>query len=169
MNAANLQLQADLLRQASLPVGDSRLAPHVYPSLPWNEFPDGGQAFDYAGVIGTPAAAGAETVALSFITPYGWDGVVKRLSHNYTGGGFVPGSGDLTWRIRVGGAFVKNYEAITVEFGTTTEPRPTDGIRVFSGQLVEYIVNHAAASGLAVGGTNIICFLAGWFYPRGPG
>ena len=134
-------------------------------SYPWSEPPENFQPFDFAGVIDTPAISGplTDSLVLSFQVPRGFDGVVKDLSHNVTGGGFVEGSGDLVWRLRVDNQYVKNYGRITVQFGTIAEPRATYGIVLRSGQTFRYLVANAA---YGVGGTKIVCSARGWFYPR---
>lgn len=132
---------------------------------PWIDPPDGAVPFDFAGVLATPAKDGLFHSILSQRVPNGFSGVVRKLSHNYTGGGFVPGSGDLVWRISIDGAAVKNYEALAVEFGSTTVPRECWGIRLRAGQTITYEVAHAVASGLAVAGTSVISFLSGYFWP----
>jgi hypothetical protein len=130
--------------------------------------PAGAESFKPFGVISTPGATGVDSTALTLDVPHGWDGFIKLLSHNYTGGGFVQGSGDLTWRILRDGQAVKNFDAIKVEFGTAADPidLTEPGIPIYSGQLITYIVNHAVTSGLAVAGTNIICSFAGHLFPR---
>ena len=136
-------------------------------AAPWVSLPDGAQPFDFKGIIVTPAKDGAEYNVLSVPVPFGWDGVIKAVSCNYTGGGFVQGSGDLKWRLRSNRGMVKNYDSILFELGSPSIPREVYGIRLYSGQSIEFGVVHATTSSLATAGTNIICTLAGWFYPRG--
>ncbi|MBK8200668.1 MAG: hypothetical protein IPK75_20215 [Acidobacteria bacterium] len=87
----------------------------AYP--PWEVAPPGSQPFDYVGVISTPAAGSTDQLVLSFQVPFGWDGTIKKITNVYTGPGFFEGSGDLIWRIRRDGQFVKNYDSILVTFG----------------------------------------------------
>lgn len=133
---------------------------------PWIEPPAGAEPFEFVAAIPTPAA-GVTAVVLQFGVPYGYDGVIRRVSHNYTGGGFVQGSGDLVWRLFRDGAAVRNFESLTIEFGSIQTPRPIDAIRIFSGQVITYEVEHSASSGLPVAGTQIVCALGGYFYPTG--
>jgi len=133
---------------------------------PWVSPPDSAQPFEDVRSVATPAAGSTVTV-ITLPVPYGYDGVVRRASHNYTGGGFVQGSGDLIWRLLIDGAAVRNFEALAVEFGTVERPREIDSIRIRSGQTLAYVVEHSGASALAVAGTFIICSLGGWFYPTG--
>jgi hypothetical protein len=151
-----------LFRARSKPPG---ARPHYDVKPPWVDPPEDAEPFDFSGIIATPAA-GTSAAALTVRVPNGYSGVIRRLSHNYTGGGFVPGSGDLTWRILVDGRAVKNYDAINVEFGNPNSPRECFGIRLRSGQTVTYQVAHDAASGLPVLGTSIVVFLTGYFWPE---
>jgi hypothetical protein len=130
--------------------------------------PPGADSFKPFGVIVTPGATGLDTTVLTLDVPHGWDGVIKSLSHNYTGGGFVDGSGLLIWRILRDGQAVKNFDSISVEFGRPAEPIELagPGIPVYSGQCITYIVNHALLSGLPVAGSSIICSFGGYFFPR---
>lgn len=135
---------------------------------PWIYPPDNFQGFDSANSILTPAVGAGDTVVLSFKVPFGWDGVIRRLSHNYAGGGFLQGSGAIIWRLRINGQIVRNYDAITMEWGTIQQPRLIDGIRIYSSQLVEYLVTVPGGSGFIPSqSTFILCSLGGWIYPRG--
>ncbi len=131
----------------------------------WETFPQDAQYFDFPGVIATPALGTNDAVALTFQVPPGWDGVIRLQSWNYTGAGFVQGSGDLTFRVRKGGQFVKNYDSILTEFGTPQQPRITR-ILIEENQLIEYLVSVAAAAVIPVAGTFINVYSAGWFWPR---
>jgi hypothetical protein len=136
---------------------------------PWVVPPPGFEGFDFSGVIATPANNGLDTVVLEFFVPSGYEGVINKLSHRYTGGGFQSGQGDLAWRIFRNDQAVKNYDNILVQFGTENELREIAGIRIYSGEKISYVVNHAVASALAIGGTFIIAFASGWFYPAAGG
>ncbi|MBK8200731.1 MAG: hypothetical protein IPK75_20535 [Acidobacteria bacterium] len=91
----------------------------------------------------------------------------SKITNVYTGPGFFEGSGDLIWRIRRDGQFVKNYDSILVTFGDVQNGREVlgGGILVSSTQLVEYTVD--VAGGFAPGpGTNIYCAFSGYFWPK---
>lgn len=133
-------------------------------SFPWVEPPPGFQAFDYSRHIATPAV-GVDTEVLVFSVPDGYDGVIRRLSNNYTGPGFVQGSGQLIWRILIDRMVVKNYGQILIEMGSPQWPRDTDGILLRSGQVVRYMVNVSDAA-LAGSATGIICAVGGYFWPK---
>ncbi len=146
-------------------VPGSGAGPAAFP--PWEVPPPGSQPFDYVGVISTPAAGSTDQLVLSFQVPFGWDGTIKKITNVYTGPGFNEGSGDLIWRIRRDGQFVKNYDAIVVTFGDVQNGREVlgPGIVVLSTQLVEYTLD--VAGGFAPGpGTNIYCAFSGYFWPK---
>jgi hypothetical protein len=144
-----------------------------YWPYPWSEMPPGGLPFDEWDSIVTPANNGIETVVLQFQIPFGYDGIILGVSNLFTGPGFVQGSGDFIWRIRIGspslqGRPQRNYSDIRVTLGSFQSPREVyGGIQVASEQFVEYSVTHAATSPIIPGGTRIVCNIAGFYWPRG--
>jgi len=132
----------------------------------YGETLDNGFPFDTTSSIVTPLAGAAETVVLTFTVPFGVDGSIRGIHNQYTGPGFVEGSGDLIWRIRVAGAYVRNYNDIRTTMGSLVNPRLVEGgVEILSDQLVEYTVEHTALSLLPAAGTRIICSLRGRFWP----
>lgn len=144
-----------------------------YWPYPWLEMPPGGFPFDEFASIDTPAANGVETLVLQFAIPFGCDGVVLGIANVFTGPGFVEGSGNLTWRIRVGAASLQgspqlNYANIINTLGSAQTPREVQGgIIVTSGQYLTYSVIHALGSPIIPGGTRILCNIQGYYWPRG--
>lgn len=132
---------------------------------PWVTPPAGFDSFDYNGVVAlvNPPAAGATANIIQFVVPAAYDGVIKRISHNTAFGGFVNGSGDIRWRILVGGVAARNYNNMLSEMGSQQIPREIAGIRVFSGQTVIYQCTHLANGAL---NGNVVATMGGWFYPR---
>ena len=140
---------------------------------PWIDPPAGHRDINNPGIIATPNNSSTDTVVQTYTVPPGWDGVITDIANFYTGPGFLLGSGYLVWRILRNGQAIKNFDAIQVAFGTYTQGgglqthRLAAGIRVFAGDILQYIVNHSTASTLPIAGTNIITFLKGWIYPKG--
>lgn len=141
---------------------------------PWVQMPDGGFPFSSNGTINLPAIGsgfqdviGPNAVQINgsiyvFQVPNGNDGVIKTLVCFYNGGGFVSGSGALVWRILINGQAVRNYDNILVQLGVQPFPGNTEGIRVASGDTVQFQVSNISL----IGATNqIFCFFGGWFYP----
>jgi hypothetical protein len=132
----------------------------------WLDFPRDGRYFDRSGIIATPALGSSLTTVLSFTAEPGWDGVIRAISQNYTGGGFVQGSGDLTWTIRRAGAVEVEYNAKAFELGDVKDPTETE-IIFHENELIEYLVSVSATAGIPIAGTFIICRMKGWMKPRG--
>lgn len=128
---------------------------------PWIVPPSGFLSFDENNAIPVPAIGTTATI-LSFQVPDGFDGIIKRISQNYLGGGFSDGSGDLIWRITLDGRPVKNYSNMIVQLGATATPREISGIRIQSGQIVGYTVTHVN-NPLP---DNTVATAGGWYYPR---
>jgi hypothetical protein len=129
---------------------------------PWVIPPVGADPYDETAVA-TIGVVGTTTTILSFLVPYGYDGVIKRFYHNYLGSGYLDGSGDLVWRILADGRPIKNFGNILTQMGNASTPRLIDGIRIFAGQTITYVVLHAANPLLTDACT---ASLAGYFYPR---
>lgn len=128
---------------------------------PWIDPPDGARSFDeqQSVVLGI---VGVTTTVVSLRVPEGYDGVINAISWNYTGGGFVEGSGDLIAKILRSGAAVQNYDSIKVQKGSIQIPRSISPLRIYSNQVIELTVTHAA-NGILNG--NIVGCLQGYFYP----
>ena len=134
---------------------------------PWVHPPPDFLAFDPVKAIATPALSAVDSVVLSFPVPQGWDGVIRGLSHNYSGGNLQQASGAIVWRVLIDGVAARNYDAMVAEFGSPQVPRPIWGIRIYGNQLVQYVVNLPLATGfIADAPSNIICGMQGWIYPR---
>ena len=144
-----------------------------YWPYPWVEMPPGGLPFDEFASIVTPAANSTETLVLSYPIPFGYDGIILAVTNLFTGPGFVEGSGNLIWRIRIGAAAlqgtpVRNYSNIRNTLGSLQQPRTVfGGILVESDQTLQYTVTHAIGSPIVPAGTRIICNVAGFYWPRG--
>lgn len=154
------------------PMGDTTSSPASFGNRalwndpPWVEPPPGYIDFDPRATLPLPAVAvpPPETEVLVLLVPTGLDGVIKWYSNNFEGGGFVNGSGDIVWRIRINGRAVRNFDNILFESGTVEKPRRlAAGIRIYSGQRVTYTVQHVANPLLGV--EPIVCSFVGYFYP----
>jgi hypothetical protein len=137
-------------------------------SPPWVTMPDGGFPFSSNGTINTPAIGSGFVDVIGpngqyqFQVPNGYDGVIRRLTCFYNGGGFISGSGALIWRILQDGQAVRNYDNILVQLGVMPFPGETEGIRISSNQTIQFQVDNVSLAGV---GTQIFCFFGGWFYP----
>lgn len=157
------ELQSKNLKQGKYSFDSNPITP------PWVTMPDGGFPFSSNGTINTPVIGSGWTDVIGPLgqyvmqVPNGNDGVIKTLVCFYNGGGFVSGSGALIWRILINGQAVRNYDNILVQLGVTPFPGNTEGIRVKSGDTIQFQVENISQVG---GGSQIFCFLGGWYYPN---
>lgn len=137
----------------------------TYDKPPYLIMPPQGRQYQEIDSIPLPAANGVDTLVAEFFVPTGYDGVITSVTNFYTGAGFAEGSGDLSWRIRVGLRWARNFGNIQTTLGSLASPCPLfrGGLRLVAEQRVQYWVNHAIGSGLA--GGRIVCAFFGWFYP----
>ncbi len=129
---------------------------------PWIDEPEGSVPFDEQNGIALPLIGAGDTVVLTFVVPIGYDGVIKWLSNNFLGGGFVGFSGDIVWRLFADNKTIRNFSNIQAEKGTPGIPRQISPIRIYSGQTITYTVNHVA--NVALNG-QVVCSLVGYIYP----
>lgn len=117
--------------------------------------------------IPTPLSSDGDVEVLRFRVPEGFDAVVRGIYHHYTGPGFVQGSGDIEWRLRVGRVYPRFMGRMTVEMGDVDAHFPISGLLVPSGQTVYYIVNVPNLSGgILPENSEIVCSIEGWLIPR---
>jgi hypothetical protein len=131
---------------------------------PWIDEPEGSVPFDEQDGVTLPAVGAGFTIVQRFQVPLGYDGVIKYLSNNFLGGGFVDFSGDIVWQILADNRPIRNFNNIRANKGTTGIPRPVSPIRIYSGQVITYVVNHVANVALA---GQVVCSLTGYLYPSG--
>ena len=128
---------------------------------PWLDAQDGAVPFDQQtaaplGIVGTTASV------VSITVPTGYDGVINAYSWNFTGGGFVQGSGDLVAQVLRNGVSIRNYNNILTEKGSPQIARPIAPLRLYSNDVISLTVNHVANVMLT---GNLIGSFVGWFYP----
>lgn len=130
----------------------------------WIDPPDGWENLDLLNYVALPAIAG-EAVILSFRIPQGRNGIIKKVGNNFVGGGWVEGSGDVTWSIQVDGApppGATSYDSILGSLGSPANPVEIAGFRVFENQLLTVEVNNIA---IPVAGQLAGARLVGFLYP----
>lgn len=128
---------------------------------PWLEEPSGSVPLDEQDGVDLPGV-GLSAIVLEFLVPTGFDGVINYISNNVNFGGFVQFSDDIIWRILINQKPVRNFSNIRAEKGTIFQGRKISPIRLFSGNLVQYEVEHLANGALA---GQVICSTNGYFYP----
>lgn len=127
----------------------------------------GGVRFYKPTAILCPAAISGDVLALTFQIPVGYDAVITGLVLSYTGSGFVEGSGDLIWRVKLNRRWAKDFGQIETSLGTVQTPYPTQ-ILVGSLSTVRVYVNAPNTSGsLNPGVDRVLVQVLGWEYPSG--
>lgn len=136
-----------------------------YPVPPQIQMPATGQRFDKNRSIPLPPNNGLNATVLTYTVPQGWDGVIISFVNEWTGTGFVEGSGDLIWRVKINETWLFDYSDIRFSLGSLQSRYPLEGayIQLRGGDTVRYFVNHAIASALS--GGRIVTGIAGWIYP----
>ena len=129
-----------------------------------NYIPPSGVEFHKGTYVTIPAVGVTENV-VQVIVPKGYNGIVNRFANEYVGGGFVQGSGGITWELFldiVNGVPAPNFELITASYGVVAAPTILNGIRVKENQRVTLVVTNVAVvpAGQLIGG-----LLGGYFYP----
>lgn len=135
--------------------------PNLVIRRPWLEPPDGFVSYDEQSVADLPIV-GSSVIVTTVTVPDGMDGVINALSWNFVGGAFSQGSGDIVVMIRRNTTPIRNFQNILVEKGTVDIPRNISPIRVYSKEVIDIYVTHAANP--ALNGSLVGC-LQGYFYP----
>jgi hypothetical protein len=132
----------------------------------WLEFGRQRRPWMRQGSIVTPAPANGDTVVCEFEVPEGYYGWLSGFWWAYTGTGYVEGSTDIEWRIRIGDQYPDGYGRVRFQMGTPTDPLAITGmLPMRSRQKVRLIVFVKNDSGnIQVGGSRIVGGLQGWLY-----
>lgn len=140
---------------------------------PWLEMPQNGRRLRIVSSLPvssfTGALTGTDVLVAEHRVPIGCENVVVFLIAQYTGAGFVEGSGDITWRLRSNLHWEKDYANVQTTLGSASDPykvsrgslrsRPHSLIRMYAS------VN-LAGSGNLDPNARIICGFGGWEYPQ---
>lgn len=139
-----------------------------YERPPWEVKPPEGEDIREFGSIVLPVDDGVDNLVLEFRMPVGWDGVSQHVSCTYTGSGFDQGSGDITWRLKVGSRFMPGYQAITSQLNDLQFPYSNVGgyIRLLSLQYVRIYAAIAIGAASRLTGGRVNAAIAGWKYPK---
>ena len=151
-----------------------RVCPKPRPmiSWPWDQeegVPPDAVPFRQTGGIVTPLTAAGDVAIFSFRVPVGYDGIILQGYNLYQGTGFVQGSGDILWRLRINNSYyVKDWGSVAFSLGGVSDPYPfSDALFITSGQTVTMLVNVPNTSGtIQVGASRILGALMGYFLPR---
>lgn len=103
------------------------------------------------------------------IVPVGYAGVLTGIVNYYTGTGFVEGSGDIVWRVRINQRWVKDYGNMVTTVGTLQAPCMIyrGGVRLLPQQLLRYYISLGAGALDRLDPQQpIITALFGWVNPQ---
>lgn len=139
-----------------------------YDREPWLLMPQLGRRFHRRGSVVLPLDDGLDNLVLEWVVPVGYDGVINQLVSMFTGVGFIEGSGDIRWRLRLNEWWVRDYANVVTSLGDVQQPFTLagGGIRVKANQRVRMYVNIAVGAGAWLDPLGrIVVSTAGWFYP----
>jgi hypothetical protein len=130
----------------------------LFPPVNWENL-------DLANYVNLPAI-GAQAVILDFVIPIGRNGIINGIANNFVGGGWVEGSGLITWQVLVDktpppGA--NSYNNILASLGSPANPVKIAGFRVFENQRLQLVVNNV---NVVLAGQMAGARLLGYLYPR---
>lgn len=132
--------------------------------------PYGTIVFNPDRAIPLPAPGDGNVPVLSFRVPVAYDGLILGQYQAYRGSGrFIEGSGDLVWRVRVDGRYLRDMGNMQTSLGSPQRLSTCPGgLWVQSNSLVEYLVAAPNLSGnLPLPGQGfILAGLHGHFFPR---
>ena len=166
-----------ILASTNTAPGATAPQPTVEIRRPWIEPPEGFSPYDYQGGVLLPVLGVASTTNLTsatgaaavnnanggFTVDLGYDGVINSLSCNFTGAGFTDFSGDITWILFRNNAPIRNFNNIVAQKGTVQQPRAISPIRIYSGDIITWVVIHASNPSL---NGQVVCTLTGYTYPN---
>lgn len=126
----------------------------------WLDEPPGAIPFDEQSSAVLTGVGGQTTVVLTMQVPAGFDGIIKWISNNLTGGAvFTPG--EVVWGININDRPYRNFGTITMEKGTIFQGRQISPIRLFANNVLTYTVTEQVP-GLT--GQTVVS-ATGYFYP----
>jgi len=148
----------DPMAGIAMPVGVSNLPIWLYPPVDWENL-------DQLNYVNLPAIAATATI-ISYTIPAGRHAVIQKVGNNFVGGGWVEGSGAVTWAILVDGfppPGATSYASILGSLGSPASPTGISGFRVFENQVLTLVVNNVSVvlAGQLAGGR-----LTGYLYPK---
>jgi len=138
------------------PGGQYWMDPAIWP-------PPEREPIDLFNYIALPAIGAVATIVTQLIEP-GYNAIIRAYGNNYVGGGWVEGSGSVTWQIAIDGAPAPGYDLILGSLGSPSNPvvHPC-GIKILEGQTIVLSVTNVSVvlAGQLSGGR-----LMGYYYPK---
>jgi hypothetical protein len=183
MNCAQDQIQAgneclwrkiETLRQIQLDGGLQIVckAPHrVDDKLPpWDMMPSDGRPLNLLQSILLSTVGTTAVAVLNYTVPTGYDGILNQLVFSFTGEGFVEGSGNLQWQLKIDQYYAYNYGNFLFSLSDIRRGQTAvegGGIRFYSNQRLSWLVTrpNAPGDGLGPNTSRLIAGGSGWIYP----
>jgi hypothetical protein len=144
-----------------IPVG---LPPYIQPpknAVRWR--PDG------LLIIPAGPETATDIVVFQERVPLGYDGLLVAMTNVWNGTGFIEGSGDISWRVKIDRRFIPFFDSIIMTQGEISIPVDIvgQGIPLLSNQLVQYFVNFGLGSETRLNATGTTyCAVTGYIWPR---
>ena len=115
--------------------------------------------------VAYPAPGAPAVDVISYLVPAGLFFVVNYLAIIHEGGGFVDGSGNIIWRVKINGAGIKGLNNLTSQVGSWAQPVAMQ-LSAKENDLIEVTVEvPAAAMQPPVPGMTTAARLHGYQYP----
>lgn len=124
--------------------------------------------FLFRRAIPTPYPSDGEVPVIDFEVPEGYWGYLTGYGWRYSGPGFVPGGGDIWWRLRIGNWFPPGLNRALYEIGDPADPMRTGVmLPLRPRQRVQLLVNVPNDSGaIQPGTTRIIAAVCGFYFEK---
>lgn len=164
--AQEAQLWNQIILRGGLEMVCTTMRKKRYLKAPWIEMPPEGERLQKFGSAVLPFD-GLDHVLVDFTMPIGWDGVGTNIMFTCTDANFVQGSGDVTWRLKVGERFIPDFSNTQFSLNNLGQPHALVGgyIRLLSLQRVQIFGNVAIASATDPN-ARINAAVVGWQYPK---
>jgi hypothetical protein len=162
-------LWEQIIRRGGLEMVCQTMRKKRYLKAPWVEMPPEGERLQKVGSIPLPAAELVDTPIVDFTMPIGWDGVGTNVMMTVAGSGFVEGSGDVVWRMKVGQRWIPDFSNVIFSLNDLRNPHALIGgyIRLLSLQRVQiFAMLGAGALGRLDPADRLNAAVVGWTYPK---
>jgi hypothetical protein len=136
--------------------GTYALDPTVYP-------PPEREPIDLFNYVTLPAIGASAIIVVQQIEA-GHNAIIRAYGNNFVGGGWVEGSGAVTWQILIDNAAVPGYDNILGSLGSPANPTyHPSGFRVMETQtLVLQVTNVSVVLAGQLSGGRLV----GYYYPK---
>jgi hypothetical protein len=145
---------------------DQKNAGAVFDPRVWLNPPADAITIHKPGVVAIPATGAAATV-VQVVIPPGKNAVIWLLANNFIGGGFLDGSGEISWQLFRDPMFrraIYGFDNILSLLGTTQSPtKLASPIRLFEKEVISLRVTNNTILSPTQLSTGL---LGGWMYDK---